>query len=80
MYTFKQFLHNANGVKFQQTTRISDDLFLTTSNDILESIARKKINAKYKIIVGYCGWAHGQLESEIKQKQEELQKLLNEDN
>ena len=46
-------LHNANGVKFQQTTRISDDLFLTTSNDILESIARKKIDAKYKIIVGY---------------------------
>ena len=60
-------LHNANGVTYQQTTQISDDLFLTTSNDILESIARKKIDAKYKIIVGYCGWAPGQLESEIKQ-------------
>ena len=35
-------LHNTNGVKFQQTTRISDDLFLTTSNDNFREYRKKK--------------------------------------
>lgn len=47
------------------TIRISDNIQLTTSQDILTAIARDKGPAESLIALGYAGWSEGQLEVEL---------------
>jgi len=44
---------------------VSDQLALTTSQDILAAIARNQGPEKHLIALGYAGWGPGQLEHEI---------------
>jgi putative transcriptional regulator len=49
------------------TLAIDGHVAMTSTHEILSDIGHKKGPAKFLIAFGYCGWAPGQLESEIAQ-------------
>ncbi len=57
-------LHQPPG-EWSSTLRVSDQISVTTSQDIIEAIARDKGPEKYLIALGYAGWGGGQLEEEL---------------
>lgn len=59
-------LHRPLG-NWQSTLAISDDLGLTTSKDILESVGRGDGPQNVLVSLGYAGWSAGQLEQELAQ-------------
>ena len=59
-------LHEPIG-EWSSTLKISDELWLTTSKDILEAISRGEGPRKILLALGYAGWGKGQLEEEIVQ-------------
>ncbi|NVK00923.1 MAG: YqgE/AlgH family protein [Oceanospirillaceae bacterium] len=58
-------LHSAAAGNWKSTLQLRDDLFLSTSIDILEALAQGKGPSDYLITLGYAGWGPGQLEGEI---------------
>jgi putative transcriptional regulator len=48
-----------------ETDRLAEDLFLTTTPDILEAMAKGEGPGEFRIIIGYSGWGPGQLEKEM---------------
>ncbi len=61
------FVLHAPGGEWDSTVNILESNALTTSKDILESVATGSGPAKMLLSLGYAGWAAGQLEDEIKQ-------------
>lgn len=59
-------LHN-RGRTWRNTLLISDDVALTTSNDILHDIAQHNGPELSLVALGYAGWGAGQLEAEMAQ-------------
>jgi len=59
-------LHTSAG-NWQKNIEISAGIYLTSSMDILESIAVGKGPSEYLVILGFSGWASGQLESELQE-------------
>ncbi len=57
-------LHEHSGV-WDSTMAIADNTALTTSKDILESVAIGAGPKKMLLALGYAGWTAGQLEQEI---------------
>lgn len=57
-------IHSPVG-KWDSSLKVSPGIALTTSRDILESIAAGKGPDKFLIALGYAGWGEGQLEREI---------------
>lgn len=57
-------LHRPRG-HWKATVPISAELSLTSSRDILESIAERSGPDKVLVSLGYAGWGPGQLESEM---------------
>lgn len=57
-------LHEPLG-DWDSTLRISDELGLTTSSDILAQIAEDQGPERALIALGYAGWGPGQLEQEM---------------
>jgi putative transcriptional regulator len=51
--------------QFSSTMRVSDELALTTSKDILEAVASGNGPEKILVSLGCAGWSAGQLEQEI---------------
>lgn len=45
--------------------RLSDQLMLTSSKDILETLGTKEQPPQFLVALGYAGWEAGQLEQEI---------------
>ncbi|MGL4474114.1 MAG: YqgE/AlgH family protein [Shewanella sp.] len=45
--------------------KLTDDLMLTTSKDILSSLGSDKAPEKFLVALGYAGWAKDQLEHEL---------------
>ena len=38
---------------------------LTSSIEVIESIGNSAFNSSYRLALGYCGWAAGQLDYEV---------------
>lgn len=57
-------IHTPMGT-WDSTMKVSDNVSLTTSKDILEAIARDEGPEKSLIALGYAGWGEGQMEKEI---------------
>jgi putative transcriptional regulator len=57
-------IHNSNQT-YKSSITIQNNLTLTTSNDLLESIANHTFDDKWQFILGYSGWTSNQLEAEI---------------
>jgi len=59
-------LHRPAGV-WQSTLKVTDEIALTSSRDVLLSMGESGEPAKAIITLGYAGWAAGQLEWELSQ-------------
>lgn len=59
-------LHSTAG-HWQNSVEVSDGIHLTSSLDILHAIADNRGPEDYLVILGFSGWASGQLESELHQ-------------
>jgi len=59
-------LHSSAGT-WQNSVEVSEGINLTSSLDILQSIADGQGPEDYLVILGFSGWASGQLESELQQ-------------
>lgn len=58
-------LHTPTEHSWDSTVRISDQVSLTTSRDVLDAIARQEGPAASLVALGYAGWGPGQLEEEL---------------
>ena len=59
-------LHSSPG-KWQNSVELSEGIHLTSSLDILQAVADGKGPQDFLVILGFSGWASGQLESELQQ-------------
>ncbi len=59
-------LHSRFG-RWQNSVEIAPDIHLTSSIDILQAIAEGRGPDDYLVMLGFAGWASGQLESELQQ-------------
>ncbi|HLV76531.1 MAG TPA: YqgE/AlgH family protein [Marinobacter sp.] len=59
------FVLHSPGQQWQSTALVTDDVLLTTSRDILESIGRDEGPDEFLVALGYSGWGEGQLEEEL---------------
>ncbi len=59
-------LHRPIG-NWQATLAVRDELGLTSSRDILQSVGSKGEPGEFVVSLGYAGWAAGQLEHELAQ-------------
>ena len=60
------FVLHSQEKRWESTVAISEQIGITTSRDILQSIATGEGPEKSLIALGYAGWAAGQLEAELK--------------
>ena len=59
------FVVHASPGTWESTLQVSEDLYITTSRDVLGAIGRGEGPQKFFVALGYAGWAAGQLEHEI---------------
>ena len=59
------FVLHATGPQWASTLEITSQISITTSQDILESIASGQGPNEHLIALGYAGWGGGQLEREL---------------
>ena len=59
------FVVHAGPGTWDSTLRLDEDLYITTSRDVLSAIGRGEGPDRYMVTLGYAGWGEGQLESEI---------------
>lgn len=60
-------LHRPTERTWDSTLDVSDRLQVTTSRDVLESMARGEGPQQAAMALGYAGWEAGQLEDELRQ-------------
>lgn len=58
-------LHRAGPAEWESSLRVTSEISLTTSRDILRAIAEDEGPREYLIALGYAGWSAGQLEDEL---------------
>jgi len=60
-------LHSPDAENWDSSFRVSDQLCLTTSRDILIAMAAGQGPLRAVVALGYAGWTAGQLESELQE-------------
>ena len=65
VHTDRGFILHQTNTEWESSIIVSDEMCVTTSKDILEAIAVGDGPSKSHIVLGYAGWAEGQLEQEI---------------
>ena len=50
---------------FNSTLQVGDEMMVTTSKDILETLGTREAPAHWLVALGYAGWSAGQLEQEL---------------
>lgn len=58
-------LHRAGAAEWDSSLRVTPEITLSTSRDILRAIAEDEGPEDYLIALGYAGWSAGQLEEEL---------------
>ena len=66
MQTDRGFVVHAAAGAWDSTLKVSEQIHVTTSRDILAAIARGEGPAPAFVALGYAGWDAGQLEEEIR--------------
>lgn len=59
-------LHGAPG-EWDATMQVDEDIYVTSSRDILEALARGEGPEQALLALGYAGWGAGQLEAEMRE-------------
>jgi len=65
MQTDRGFVIHTGSTEFDATLSVTPDIRVTTSRDVLESIAEGRGPEQHLIALGYAGWSGGQLEEEL---------------
>ena len=60
------FVLHQSGNEWEATLPVTDNIFLTTSNDIITAMAEGRGPEKSLVALGFAGWGAGQLEEEIR--------------
>ena len=60
-------LHRAMKAEWEASIKVTDEITLTTSRDVLRAIANGSGPEEHLIALGYAGWSSGQLEQELAQ-------------
>jgi len=63
--TERGFVLHGKGHEFENTLAVSDDIHLTVSRDVIQSMASGDGPSKSLVAIGYAGWEPGQLEEEM---------------
>lgn len=58
-------LHRDKSTNWEASLKVTEEITLTTSRDILRAIAKDKGPSEHLIALGYAGWSAGQLEHEL---------------
>jgi putative transcriptional regulator len=58
-------IHDQQAPQWKSSLQLADDVFLTTSTDILEAIGTDEGPEHALVTLGYAGWEAGQLEQEL---------------
>lgn len=61
------FVLHTQGTTWESSLKVSDDIAVTSSRDILAAIADGKGPPRSLVALGYAGWGAGQLEREIQE-------------
>lgn len=61
------FIIHRPALDFGSTIKVSDDIAISTSREILAAISRGEGPTETLVALGYAGWGAGQLEQEIQQ-------------
>ena len=59
------FVLHSPGVTYDATLKVNEQIWLTTSKDVLVDIASGTGPDQHLVTLGYAGWSAGQLEQEI---------------
>ncbi len=65
LHTTNERKDKPDDMKLSASLDLGNGLMLTTAREVLEAISEDRGPAEYLIMLGYAGWAEGQLEREI---------------